>query len=115
MPRRTTDRAVTGHEWNPQLLRQCHKGGVICREVVTQLPYTSRQTLMGIACDGKVGPIGLNVIGSLLTQLAVVNQSTQGVEHFNVHQVRRMEIPIIAEAGDQSLVPRNPSQNSNYR
>jgi len=115
VPRRTTDRAVTGHEWSFQLLGQCHKGGVICREVVTQLPDAPRQTLMWIACDGKVGPIGVDVIGSLFTQLSAVNQSTQGVEHFDIDQVRRMKIAILDEAGNQSLVPRGPSQNSNYR
>lgn len=97
MSRARREWGVARDQRSVESLRQSDVGSVVGGHVIAQLPRTSDQIYMGMTVqlevneisDGSLRPAGRDFTGS--------HEASESLEHFDIHQVRRMELVVVAK------------------
>src|SRR6476469_239874 len=92
---RVRERRVARDDRRVKRLRQSDVHGVVRRHVLAQLPRSSQKIEMGVTVEVEVDEI-LDRLGRTgLGHVARSNESSEGLRHFDVEQMGRMELVLV--------------------
>jgi len=91
------ERRVAGDDRRIERLCQGHIHGVVRGDVLTQFPRASQQIEMGVTVQIEVSEIGNRFGRAVRRHLTGTYQASEALCHFNVDQVGRMELVLIAK------------------
>jgi Tol biopolymer transport system component len=95
--RRPGERRVAGDDRRVERLCQGHVHGVVCRDVLPEPPCARQEIEVGMAMKIEVGEIGNGFGRPFRRDVIRAYEASQRLCHFDVHQVRRMELVPIPE------------------
>ena len=71
--------------------RQRDIGGVIGRQIVSQLPYAGQQEIVPIAAQRKIGKVGQGRTAAGLVDLSLRGMAADHLGNFDIDQIGRMQ------------------------
>ena len=100
---RLRQRPVAGDDGGFDRLGEGDIHGIVCADVVSQLPRTTQQIDMGMTVEIEVGEIRDRFVGAPEETSAHPHESSEALNDFDIHQVRRMEFVRGRERGGLRL------------
>jgi hypothetical protein len=116
MSRRLRKRTVASDHWRFYRFGEGHVHGVVCADVVPQLPRTTQQIEMGMTVQIEVGEIVNRFVGTAGRYLTAAHETSEALCYLDVHKVRHVQFVLRAkEAGLNSLATRSLQEQLQQR
>ena len=105
--RRLAERSVAGDDRRLNRFGEGDVHGVVCAEVVPQLPRTTQKIQVGVTMEIEVGEIGNRFVGTAGGDFTGPHETAEALDYFDVQKVRRVQfVPVAKEADLDSCAKR---------
>src|SRR5262245_34275541 len=92
-----SERRVAGDDGRIERLRQSHIHGVVRPDFLAQLPRASQEIDVGVPMEIAISEIVSRFGIARGSHIACPDESPERLRHFDVYQVRRMELLLISK------------------
>jgi hypothetical protein len=93
-------RSVAGDDWRLDRFGEGDVHGVVCTDVLSQLPRTTQEIQVGVTVEIEIRQIRDRVVGTPGGDFTRPHETSKALYHLDVDEVRCMElVPVAKEAG----------------
>ena len=89
--------------------------GVVCADVVSQLPRTTQKIEMGMTMKIEVDEIRDRFVGTRGRDFTGPHETSEALNDFDVHQVRRVEFVVVAKEAASTRAPSGVCRRNSSR